>query len=226
MKNTFKYSALLASTFLASAFTTLAHAEAAGSWLVKAGAMSIRPDVKSGNLSAPSLPGTTVDVSHDTQFGGGIAYMITDNWAVEIPVATPFTFDLEGTGAVQGVGKVGEVKALPLTVFGQYRFLPPESRFHPYAGLGLTYAYFYDEVGNGSLTAITDPGGPGTTLSVDSKLALTPQLGVTLALTDRVFAEAMVAKTFLKTTTSMSSGQKIETTLDPLTVGLYLGYRF
>ena len=223
MKKTLQLTALaLASGMIAA----VAHAEPAGSWLVKGGVMTIRPDVESGDLTAPSLPGTKVDVGDDTQVAGGITYMLTDHWAVELPLAAPFTFELEGDGAVAGIGKIGEVKALPVTVFGQYRFLAPESRFHPYVGLGLTYAYFYDETSNGTLTAITDPGGPGTTLKVDSKLTVTPQIGLGVDIAGGWFADIMVSKTFLKTTTTMSSGQSIETTLDPLAAGVFVGYRF
>ncbi|HEX6592916.1 MAG TPA: OmpW family outer membrane protein, partial [Moraxellaceae bacterium] len=132
MKKTLQLTALALAAALG---TSIAHAEAAGSWLVKGGVMTIRPDVDSGDLTTPSLPGTKVDVGDDTQLAGGITYMFSDHWAVELPLAAPFTFDLEGDGAVAGIGKIGEVKALPVTVFGQYRFLAPESRFHPYVGL-------------------------------------------------------------------------------------------
>jgi outer membrane protein len=36
----------------------------------------------------------------------------------------------------------------------------------------------------------------------------------------------MVAKTKLKTTSTLSTGQSIDVTLDPVTYGLYVGHRF
>ena len=37
-----------------------------------------------------------------------------------------------------GVGTIGTTKALPVTVWGQYRFGEAKSAFRPYLGAGLT----------------------------------------------------------------------------------------
>lgn len=108
-----------------------AQAQTAGSWLVRAGATQISPQVTSGDLSAPSFTGTKVDVRADTQLAGGITYMLTDHWAVDVPLALPFKHDVIGAGAIAGVGKIGEVKVLPMTVFAQYRFLEANARVRP-----------------------------------------------------------------------------------------------
>ena len=50
--------AALATLALAGA----AQAQVAGTWSVRLGATHISPQVKSGDLSAPSFPGTKVDV--------------------------------------------------------------------------------------------------------------------------------------------------------------------
>ncbi|HVL44789.1 MAG TPA: OmpW family outer membrane protein, partial [Acidovorax sp.] len=73
-----------------------AQAQTAGSWLVRAGATQISPQVTSGDLSAPSFTGTKVDVRADTQLAGGITYMLTDQWAVDVPLALPFKHDIMG----------------------------------------------------------------------------------------------------------------------------------
>ncbi|WP_028081876.1 OmpW/AlkL family protein [Solimonas soli] len=220
---------IAAAAALSAAFSMGAQAqESAGSWLIKGGVMSIMPDSRSGDLSAPSQPGTKIDTSSgDTQLAGGIVYMITEHWSVEVPLALPFKYDIKGAGTIDGVGKIGETRAMPATLFAQYRFLGAGARLRPYVGLGLTYAYFFDEKGNGTLTGLTNPGGgEPTKLDIDSKFALTPQLGVVWHFNDRWFAEVMGAKTFLKTTSSLSTGQKIDITLDPWTAGAFVGYRF
>ena len=204
-----------------------AHAQTAGTWMLRGGLMNITPKVDSGNLSASSLPGTQIDSDGDSGLAGGLTYMLTNNWALDVPLALPFTHNLTGAGAIQGVGKIGETKSLPMSVFGQYRFGEANAQFRPFLGAGLTYAKFYKERGTATLTAIT--GGTSsnpTTLSLDSKLAVSIQAGATVALNERWFVEGTVVKTFLKTTGTLSTGQTIDVKLNPLTLCLGVGYRF
>lgn len=204
-----------------------AQAQTAGSWLVRAGATQISPQVSSGNLSAPSFTGTQVDVRSDTQLSGGITYMLTDHWAVDVPLALPFKHDIVGAGAIAGVGKIGEVKALPMTVFAQYRFLEPTARVRPYVGLGVTYAKFFKERGTAALTGLTG-GNPAlpTTLEAESRFGLTPQVGVSVALSDRWSLDVAYYKTFVKTRNTLSTGQTIDVKLNPNVFTLGLAYRF
>jgi outer membrane protein len=177
-------------------------------------------------MTAPSFANTQTDVGKDTQLSGGLTYMYTDNLSVDIPVALPFTHKLLGAGALAGAGQLGSVKSLPFTVFGQYRFNQATSTFRPYLGLGITYAYFFDEQGSNALTATTNPGGTPTSLSVASKFALTPQLGFTYVLNEKWMIDTSLSKTFLKNRTSFSTGQTIDTALDPISFSLGLGMRF
>lgn len=201
-------------------------AQSAGTWTGRVGLTNITPQVSSEKMTAPSFPNTKADVGGDTQLSGGITYMYTDNIAIDIPLALPFRHKLKGAGALDGAGQIGEVKALPFTVFGQYRFNEASSVFRPYVGMGLTYAYFFDESGSSALTAMTNPGGPSTKLSVQSKFALTPQLGFTYKLTDKLALDASFSKTYLKTRTSFSTGQTLDATLNPNTISLGIGTKF
>ena len=203
-----------------------AGAQTSGTWLVRMGATNISPQVTSDNMTAPSFANTKTDVGGDTQLSGGLTYMYTDHFSVDVPIALPFKHKLYGDGALAGAGQIGSVKALPFTVFGQYRFNQANSVFRPYLGLGLTYAYFFNEAGSGSLTATTNPGGAATTLSVESKFALTPQLGFTYVVTDKWMLDASFSKTYLKTRTSLSTGQTIDTRLNPNVLSLGLGMKF
>ena len=217
--------AIVAATGLFAA--TAVHAQSAGSIMLRVGATRIDPNVKSGDLTAPSFPGTKADIEADTQPGAGLTYMLTDHIAIDIPLALPFKHKIVGDGAIAGVGKIGEVKALPITVMGQYRFLDAASAFRPYVGAGVTYAKFYKGRSTAALSALTGgtPANP-TTLDVDSKFAATIQIGASYAFTDRWFLDATVLRTFLKTTTTLSTGQTLATQLDPTTVALSVGYRF
>lgn len=204
-----------------------ASAQSAGQWLVSVGATRIAPNTSSSALTPPSPPNTTVDVGADTQPTLSVAYMLTDRWSVEVPLAAPFKHRISGSGAIAGVGTIGEVRVLPATVFGQYRFGEPGSRVRPYAMLGLTYAYFHDERGSATLNGINpiNPAG-GTALDVDSKFALSPGVGVTWRVGERWFVDAQYARTFLSTTTTLSSGQSIRTRLNPDMLRVGIGWIF
>jgi outer membrane protein len=203
-----------------------AMAQSKGSWLIKAGANHIAPQVKSGDLSAPSLPGTKIDVEAATAAILTATYMLTDAWSVEFYAGLPYEHDVVGDGAIKGVGKLGSVKQVSPTLFGQYRFLAASAPLRPYVGLGLTYAYFFGEEGSGTLTALTNPGGSPTRLSASSAWGLSPQVGLTFKFDERWFLDASVIKTFIKNENTLSTGQKIETKLDPLSANVSIGYRF
>jgi outer membrane protein len=217
--------AALAATLVGAA--ACAQAQVAGTWYGGIGATRIAPNTKSGTLSPPSAPGTTIDVGPDTQPTVFIGRMITDNIAIELPIGLGFEHEITGTGAIAGVGKIGTVHALPISVFAQYRFLEPTARFRPYVMLGLTYAYFYDEQGSAALNGVNPANPPGgTSLSVDSKWGLAPGLGVTASIGERWFVDLQYARSFLKTTTTLNSGQRISTKLNPDVWRLAVGMRF
>jgi len=210
----------------AMAVASGASAQAQGEYFAKLGVNKITPDVKSGNVSAPALPDTKADVGSDTKpiFSGG--YMITDNLSTELVLGVPYKHELFGAGSIEGSGKLGTAEALPPTWFLQYRFFQPNAVVRPYAGLGITYAYFQKERGSGQLTAVLNTGGPGATFSLDAKVAASFQLGATARITERWFADLAVVKTKLKTTAHYSTGQTQDVRLDPLAVSLAVGYKF
>ena len=65
---TTKFCFALSALAAVSALTlgTNAHAQSQGSWLVRGGIMQLAPQVTSGTLSAPSLPGVQTSVSTST----------------------------------------------------------------------------------------------------------------------------------------------------------------
>lgn len=200
---------------------------AANRLMIGVGATQISPNVSSGDLSPPAAPGTKIDVDSNTQPTLWVTYLLDDHWSVEVPIGFGFKHRITGAGAIAGVGQIGTVKALPVTVFGQYRFLEPSSRIRPYGMVGVTYAHFYGARGSAALNALNpiNPAG-GTGLSVDSKWALAAGAGVTVMLTDKWFADVQYSRAFLKTTAHLSTGQTIATKLDPDVFRVGVGYRF
>ena len=215
--------AALATLALAGA----AQAQVAGTWSVRLGATHISPQVKSGDLSAPSFPGTKVDVESASALTGGINYMVTDNWAVDVPLGLPFKHKFYGDGAIAGVGQVGETKVIPATVFAQYRFGEANAKFRPYLGLGVTYAKFFKERTTATLSALCGgtPANP-TTASIEDRWGLTPQVGFVWNFNERWFVDAAYYKSFLKTKTTLSTGQTVDIRLNPNVFAVGIGYRF
>jgi len=218
-------------TLLATLSATLmcagaAQAQQAGSWLVRVGATSVMPQVKSGELSTPAPPNTRIDAGSSTVLAGGVSHMLTDHWSVDIPLALPFKNTIEGAGAISGSGELGEVQVVPITGFLQYRFREASAPWRPYLGAGLTYANFIQETGNGTLTGLTNPGGPPTTLKLKDKLGLSVQAGLTWQVAPKVFVEGLVGYTFLRTRATLNTGQTIDLRLNPVSLGLYVGYRY
>ena len=228
MKNQVKFSVVALAAMLAAGHVC---AQSAGSWMVRAGATKLEPAGPSNCMTAPDFGDTATgctksNVSADTQLAGGMTYMVTNNVSVDVPVALPFKHQVIGAGSMQGAGNIGEIQALPVTVFLQYRFMEANAQFRPYVGLGATYAYFFNPQGSGRLTATTNPGGPPTTFTVDSKFILTPQIGATLAVGDKWFVDVFYSKSKLSTTTHLSSGQTMSADLDPAAYGIALGFKF
>lgn len=225
MTQNFKSRAVLVGALMAVS-SSAALAQSAGTWLIKGGFNGIAPAVKSGDLSAPSLPGSQVDVASANSLIATATYMLTDNASVEFLAGLPYKHDIQGAGSLAGVGKLGSIKQISPTVMAQYRFMAPSVTLRPYVGVGLTYAYFYGAEGSAALTALTNPGGPATRLSSTSGFGVSPQVGATIQLHERWYLDASIIKTFLKNSTTLSTGQKIDTTLNPLSTNVSIGYRF
>ena len=152
--------------------------------------------------------------------------MLTDNVSAEIDLGLPYKHDLYGAGTIDGTGKLATAEVLPPTAFIQYRFLPANSVFRPYVGLGITYAMFQKERGSGQLTAVLNTGGPGATFELDDKWAASYQIGGTVKINEKWFLDASVIKTKLKTKAHYSTGQVQDVRLDPLAVNVSIGYAF
>ncbi len=204
-----------------------ASAQSAGSLILRGGATQIAPDVTSGDLTAPSFAGTKADIKSNTQPTGGITWMWSDHIALDLPLSAGFKHDIVGDGAIAGVGKIGEVRALPVTLLAQYRFFGARADLRPYVGAGPTYAKFYKARSTAALTALTggSPSNP-TTLTMESRWGLTVQGGLVWRLAPQWSLDGFVAKTALKSRATLSTGQTLDAKVNPWSYSLGVGYRF
>jgi len=226
MKVRFNSAVKLLALAAAMAVASGASAQSKGQLTVSVGANKITPKIKSGNMSAPALPNSKGAVSSDTQPVMVFTYGLTDNISAQTALGTPYKHKIYGAGAIEGIGQIGEVQALPATAFLQYRFFKPESFIRPFVGLGATYALFMKEKGSGKLTALTNPGGEPTTFKVKDKLTWSAQVGVAVNISERWFADVTVIKTKLATTTTFSTNQTQYMKMDPVATMVTVGYKF
>lgn len=224
MKNNLKIAAALLA--LAAAGAAQAQYLPKG-WSVGLGATTVSPNTASGALSAPSAPNTQIDVGSDTQPTLWVRGMFGDHFGVELPIGAGFRQDINGAGAISGVGRIGSIKALPITLLGQYHFLAPDAQVRPYLSAGMTYAKVSDARGSATLSALNpiNPTG-GTGLSVESKWGAAVGGGFTLNVRDNWYVDASYLRVFLKTTARLSSGQTISAKLNPDVIRVGVGYRF
>ena len=185
---------------------------------VRAGPTTIVPDVKSGDLSAPSVPGSRIDVASATGLTGGLNYALTDNISIDFPLDPPFRFDVMGAGALEGAGKLADIKALPISLLAQYRFGNAASAVRPYVGAGAAYTRFSGARSKAVLG--------GATLSMQNRWGASAQVGVEIPFNDKLSLDAAATYVHLKTIGHVSTGQTIDVALNPMSFSLALAYRF
>ena len=217
-------SALVASVALCGAGA--AQAQVAGQVMVKLGWNKIMPKVKSDDLSPPALPGSKIDIKSASALFFTATYMITDDISVEVMGGLPYKHDIVGTGSVEGVGKIGSIHQISPTVMLQYRFMPADAPFRPYIGAGPTFAKFYGSKGSAALTAVTNPGGPPTTIGGDTEWGATTEVGLNYKIDKHWFVDAALMKTFINTKAKLSTGQTTKARLNPVAINASIGYAF
>ncbi len=186
------------------ALANTATAAEAGSWKFRAGPYLVSPKSDNGDL---------VRVDDGVSLGFNISYFWTQNWAVELLAATPFSHDIK---VVDGP-KVAKTKHLPPTLTVQYHF-DSESAVHAYVGAGLNYTLFFDEKTSGPLE--------GTDLSLSESFGLAAQLGADWQLNDRWLVNLEVRYIDIETDAKLDGANLTTAIIDPWVTALTLGIRF
>lgn len=238
MKRSF---AVLTSVLLSVALSGPAFAHEAGQWILRAGVGTVMP--KDDNLTLPEIfidPLTinaTVQVDDGTSLTLTGTYMFTENWALDILAAYPFSHDVDLDATiddgqnipVSGTLPFGEVEHLPPTVSIQYHFMP-DATFQPFVGLGLNYTTFLSEDLN---QGIIDAGI--TNFSLDDSFGVAAQIGA-----DWVFGENWLLNFDIRwidietdLTATVDDGVNLPVTgklgtvsIDPWVFAINLGYAF
>lgn len=192
--------------------------------MIKVGYNHFFPNVKSGEITG--IPGSAIDVGNSGNAIASLAYSIDDHWNLEFTVGVPPKSSVRADGTIAQVGKIATARIAPPALSLQYRFFEAHSALRPYVGAGIVRSSFPDVESEPILTQITNPGGPTTRVSIDSKFATAVQVGAVYSITDDIFLDAAVIQFFIKTTAYLSTGQSVTARVNPLAINASIGYRF
>jgi outer membrane protein len=178
-----------------------------GKWMVRARAV---------HLDSANKDSTGLDLSVNNKMIPelDISYFFTPNFAAELILTYPQKHDVRAGGA-----EIGSLKHLPPTLLAQYHFTNLGA-FKPYVGAGINYTRFssvkFDPAVDAALNPSVKKNSFGPAL----------QIGFDYALDKNWSINFDVKKVYIKTDVR-SFGTKVGTfKVDPVLVGVGLGYRF
>lgn len=179
-----------------------------GPWLVRARAVHIDPADKSAPIGGVG-PSDRLHVSSKTIPEIDISYFFTPNIAAELILTYPQKHDVKLDG-----NNIGTFKHLPPTLSLQYHFMP-EKQFSPYVGAGVNYT-------NISSVKLLNGGGR---LEHDS-WGFALQAGVDYKLDKNWSLNFDIKKVQIRSDVFISGAKASEVKVDPLLIGVGVGYRF
>ena len=175
-----------------------------GNWMVRVRAVHI----DSANKDTTGL-GLSINNKTIPEFD--ISYFFTPNFAAELILTYPQKHDVRSSALG---GKIGTLKHLPPTLLAQYHFTN-FGAFKPYVGAGINYTRFSSvDIAGGAADVKRNSFGPAM------------QVGFDYALDKNWSINFDVKKVYMKTDVSLG-GEKIGTfKVNPVLVGVGVGYRF
>jgi len=189
-----------------------------GNWMVRARAVNLDTANKSSAIPLLAVPSNDIHVSSKTIPEVDISYFLTKNIAAELILTVPQKHSVHVQNSAIGAFKAGTFKHLPPTLTLQYHFLP-DGQFRPYVGAGINYTI----ISNDHLAV---PGVTKLHLENDSWGAAL-QAGFDVKLGKDIFLNFDVKKIYIRSDViSPTLGKVSSVKVDPLAVGLGLGWRF
>ena len=219
-------SALALSTLLV---TSPAFAHEQGNWLVRVGLTNVTPDASSSALAlnGGNIAGSGADVEDNNQLGLNIAYMFTNNLALEVLASTPFEHDIVANTGALGLGNVdaGSTKHLPPTVSLLWYPMSSDSAFQPYIGAGVNYTHFFEEEVADDLEGVLGNGS----LELDASVGFSAQVGFDYDVSETMYLNASVRWAEIGTDAEFrfpgNNRIDADVDIDPFIYTLSLGWR-
>ena len=195
---------IAAALALAASTLTPALAQSSdGAWLVRARAVHLDPANKD------TIDGLDVGINSKWLPEVDITYFFTPNIAAELILTYPQKQDVKADGS-----KIGTLKHLPPVLTIQYHF-DQVNGFKPYVGAGLNYTRFSN---------VDLPDG----FSIDkNSVGFALQAGVDYEISKGMYLNLDIKKVQIRTDLKHDTlGNLGEVKVDPLLVGLGIGWRF
>lgn len=188
------------------------------SWYVHAGVGGIFLS-ESAKIKAGGSPLLGANVKIDSQITPvvEVGYFVTPNIAVSLTGGLPPKINIEGKGAIAGLGTLGSAVYGPATLTAHYHFMDL-GNIQPYVGAGIAYMKIFSTKDR----ALAN-------LKADDAFGAVLQAGVDIMVSRNWGAFVDVKKAWLRTdSTGTLGGVPIATklTLDPLVVHSGVTYRF
>lgn len=197
---------------------------AKGDTFVRVRAIMVSPTEKSGPI-LPAFPADGVKVNDAFAPEVDITHMISDNIGLELIAATTKHSASGKSGTPAAVGKLASTWVLPPTLTVQYH-LAPEAKIRPYVGVGANLTLFYSE--NASKGLETAFGK--TKVQMKTSAGWAAQAGIDIDLNEKMFLNLDVKyidiDTRAKLSTTAAGVQTVKISLDPIVVGVGVGFRF
>lgn len=199
-----------------------------GDWLVRARIAAVVPQDDSGAVSVggAAIAGSGVSVDTGYTLDLDFTYMFTDHIGAELLLDLTSEHDINSTGALAAVapGTLISARALPPSLIVQYHLMPRE-RFKPYLGVGINYTKFVNAkpTSNGRTTL----GLSG--VDMDSSWGYVLQAGADYRINERWYLNADLKYIDMSTTATANSllgPIRVDVDVDPLVIGVGVGYRF
>jgi outer membrane protein len=170
-----------------------------GPWMVRARAVHL--DSTNGDTT-----GLGLGINNKWIPEVDISYFFNKNMAVELVLTVPQKHTLSSSTSVMGT-----LKHLPPTLMAQYHF--DANGYKPYVGAGINYTRF-SSVNIGSPKLEKDSWGPAL------------QVGVDIPLSGNMYLNIDVKKVLIRTDVFSGATNLGTFKVDPLLVGMGLGWRF
>lgn len=214
--------AILSAAALAASAVSAPATAKQGDFQVRVRAITVQPQEDVGPV-LPTFPTGSATITNSYVPEVDFTYFVTDHIGVELIAATA-RHGLNGTGALAGVGRLANTWVLPPTLTLQYHFAP-EGKIRPYIGAGINWTMFYADKAS---DALVDAIG-ATEVDLSNSWGWAAQAGVDIPLNDKMFVNLDIKYVDMDTTARLTTGALVNTvraSIDPLIIGVGLGWRF
>ncbi|MGM9513430.1 OmpW/AlkL family protein [Roseateles sp. DB2] len=195
---------LIAATLAAGAFAAQA---AESPWMMR---------VRAVNLDSANKDTTGLDLSVNNKVIPEVdfSYFFSPNLAAELILTYPQKHTLSAGGA-----EIGTLKHLPPTLSLQYHFAPNDT-FRPYVGAGLNYTIFSNVEFAPAVDTALSPSVKHTSMG------LSLQIGFDYEISKNLYLNVDIKKVQIGTKVYAKGTEVGKFKVDPLLVGVGLGFRF